>query len=187
MEKRMATMPFEGFDFTDFWEYSLEDDNYVAPPFTDEDLERVEAELGYKLPESYVWMMRNQRNGGAPAKIYYVLDDDDPNTLEEVWMNQFFGIGIGGRNTLCGEYGTAFWLKEWEYPPIGVVIADTPSAGHEMIFLDYRECGPEGEPCITHIDQESDYAETLVAPDFETFVRGLITEEELDEIEDGGE
>jgi len=31
--------------------------------------------------------------------------------------------------------------NDWGYPDIGVAICDTPSAGHEMIFLDYRECG----------------------------------------------
>lgn len=46
-----------------------------------------------------------------------------------------------------------------------------------MIFLDYRECGPQGEPRVVHIDQEYDYKITLLADTFEEFIRGLVNEE----------
>jgi hypothetical protein len=42
-----------------------------------------------------------------------------------------------------------------------------------MICLDYRKCGPTGEPCVVHVDQELDYAITHVAENFESFIRGL--------------
>ena len=70
---------------------------------------------------------------------------------------------------------------DWGYPDIGVAICDTPSAGHEMIFLDYRECGRQGEPKVVHIDQELDYEITLLADNFEDFIRGLVDSEELEE------
>lgn len=71
--------------------------------------------------------------------------------------------------------------NDWGYPDIGVAICDTPSAGHEMIFLDYRECGRQGEPKVVHIDQELDYEITLLADNFEDFIRGLVDSEELEE------
>ena len=46
-----------------------------------------------------------------------------------------------------------------------------------MIFLDYRECGPQGEPKVVHIDQEYDYEITPLADTFEDFIRGLVNEE----------
>jgi len=70
---------------------------------------------------------------------------------------------------------------DWGYPDIGVAICDTPSAGHEMIFLDYRECGRQGEPKVVHIDQELDYEITLLADNFEDFIRGLVDSEEFEE------
>lgn len=42
-----------------------------------------------------------------------------------------------------------------------------------MIFLDYRKCGPTGEPSVVHVDQENDYKITFVAKDFESFIKGL--------------
>ena len=34
-----------------------------------------------------------------------------------------------------GGLGNQFMIDEWKYPAIGVVICDTPSAGHDMVFL----------------------------------------------------
>jgi len=49
-----------------------------------------------------------------------------------------------------------------------------------MICLDYRKCGPQGEPQIVHIDQEGDYRITFVAENFESFIRGLEGDEILE-------
>ena len=46
---------------------------------------------------------------------------------------------------------------------------------------DYSDCGPEGEPCVVYIDQESNYEITYLAENFEAFVRGLISMSEDDE------
>ncbi|EPY2302781.1 SMI1/KNR4 family protein [Clostridium sporogenes] len=81
---------------------------------------------------------------------------------------------------MCGEFGSRFWIEEWGYPDIGVAIADCPSAGHDMIFLDYREWGPKGEPSVVHIDQEYDYAITKLADNFKDFICNLISEAEFD-------
>ena len=72
-------------------------------------------------------------------------------------------------------------IDEWGYPSVGVAICDTPSAGHEMIFLDYRKCGSKGEPQVVHIDQESNYEITFLANDFESFIRGLVRPDTFDE------
>ena len=47
---------FDNFDFTNFWE----DDAYALQ------------ELGYKLPASYIWLMK-QHNGGIPADTCFSL------------------------------------------------------------------------------------------------------------------
>jgi hypothetical protein len=42
-----------------------------------------------------------------------------------------------------------------------------------MLCLDFRDCGPDGEPKVVHVDQECDYEITPVADTFEAFIRGL--------------
>jgi hypothetical protein len=103
---------------------------------------------------------------------------------DHIMITGLYAIGRTADYSLCGPLGSTFMLREWGYPPIGVGIADTPSAGHEQIMLDYRGCGRRGEPRVVYVDQEADYRVTVVAPDFAAFVRGLVTEDEFDTAEE---
>ena len=67
----MKNRTFEDFDFTDFWdddEYAK--NGYIGEFTTEEMIEEVERELGYKLPESYIWLMK-QHNGGKPLNVCF--------------------------------------------------------------------------------------------------------------------
>lgn len=58
---------FVNFDFSGFWddsEYAVEE--YLLEPPPNVTINRLEAELGYKLPESYIWHMK-KHNGGIPV------------------------------------------------------------------------------------------------------------------------
>lgn len=176
--------PFEGFDLTNFWDdnwYALKE--YVSEPPSDELIASVEEELGYKLPAAYIWLMK-QHNGGIPVNTCYPCDEPTCWADDHVAITGIFGIGREKSCSLCGELGSQFMIDEWEYPAIGVAICDCPSAGHDMIFLDYRACGPQGEPAVVHVDQENDYKITHLADSFEEFVRGLEHESLYDPDED---
>ena len=176
-----AAVPFEGFDFTNFWddnEYALKE--YVSGPLSDELIASVEDELGYKLPASYIWLMK-RHNGGMPVNTCYPTDEPTSWAEDHVAITGIFGIGREKDCSLCGSLGSQFMIDEWEYPAIGVAICDCPSAGHDMIFLDYRTCGPNGEPAVVHVDQENDYKITHLADSFEEFIRGLEPESSFDE------
>ena len=165
--------PFEGFDLTNFWDdsmYALKE--YVSDPPSDELIASVEEELGYKLPAAYIWLMK-QHNGGIPVNTCYPCDEPTCWAEDHVAITGIFGIGREKSCSLCGELGSQFMIDEWEYPAIGVAICDCPSAGHDMIFLDYRACGHQGEPAVVHVDQENDYKITHLADSFEEFIRGL--------------
>ena len=172
---------FEGYDFTDFWdddEYAMKE--YVEEYPTDELIAEIEAELGYKLPASYIWLMK-QHNGGMPKKTAFPTNEPTSWADDHIAIEGIMGIGRSKNYSLCGELGSQFMIDEWEYPAIGVAICDTPTAGHDMVFLDYRKCGSQGEPAVVHIAQEEDYKITHLADSFEEFIRGLVPEEDYDE------
>ena len=170
---------FDNFNFDDFWEesdYAL--DTYTEAFPSDELIEEIEEELGYKLPESYISLMK-QHNGGIPKNCAFPTNNSTSWADDHIVIAGIMGIGREKECSICGEYGSQFMIDEWGYPPIGVAICDCPSAGHDMIFLDYTECGKQGEPKVVHVDQEFDYAITVLSENFEDFICGLIDEDDF--------
>jgi hypothetical protein len=168
---------FGDFDMEQFWKPSeYAEKEYVGPPFTDEQVAELERELAYKLPASYVEFMRYQ-NGGIPKKTNHRTRERTSWANDHICIHGMLSIGREKPNSLCGRFGSHFWRDVWGYPAIGIYFADCPSAGHDMVCLDYRECGPSGEPRVVHVDQEWDYKITLVAESFEAFIRGLESDE----------
>ncbi|KAA9327507.1 SMI1/KNR4 family protein [Hymenobacter busanensis] len=159
-----------------FWDdndYAL--DASVEPAPSDELIQAIEAKLGYKLPAFYIQLMKSH-NGGIPRNTCFPTSEPTSWADDHVAISGIAAIGHRKPYSLCGELGSQFMLDEWGYPAIGVCICDCPSAGHEIIMLDYSTCGPTGEPAVVHVDQERDYKITLLAPDFESFVNGLVNE-----------
>ena len=174
---------FSAQDLAGLWddsEYSLS--QYTGATPTTEDFAAIETELGFRLPGAYKSLIQ-LRNGGILARNCY------PNALRRDWttaafsVESIFGIDRSKPYSLCGSRGAKFWIEEWRYPEIGIAIADTISAGHQMIFLDYSDCGPDGEPCVVSVNQESNYEISYVADNFAEFIRGLepSEDEELDD------
>lgn len=156
------------FDIWDDRPYSVT--HYIGRPASNEDIAAAENELGYKLPESYKQLVK-VHNGGILKKNAVTVDDT------EYYAEGLYGIDPEIKNSMLSkEFGNRFWIEEWNYPDIGLVIADTPSAGHDMFFLDYRKCGPDGELSVVLINQEFDYAVLPVADSFEEFLSMLHTE-----------
>ena len=173
------------FDWSGFWndvDYAFE--SYIGKPVTDKDIKDAETELGYTLPAAYIELLKHH-NGGVLNKNCFINNDG-----ECVYVTGIYGIDRDKKNSIFGEFGNEFWISKWEYPPIGVVVADTISGGHDMIFLDYRECGPTGEPKVVQVDQEGDYSITLLADSFGDFIKQLyisiedITDEEFQALSD---
>jgi hypothetical protein len=133
----------------------------------------IEAELGVRLPAAYVDLAR-RHNGGHLARNAHRTDSPTTWAEDHVSVRSIAAIGRTAPFSLCGELGSTFWIREWGYPDIGIYFADCPSAGHDMIALDYRS---EGEPQVVHVDQEAGYRTTLVAPDFASFLGGLEPED----------
>jgi cell wall assembly regulator SMI1 len=168
------------FDLYAFWaesEYALKE--YVNEPLTDELVKSVEDELGYKLPSFYIELMKAQ-NGGLPINTCCPSSERTSWAEDHVAITGILGIGRKKSYSLCGDLGSQFMIDEWEYPNIGIYICDCPSAGHDMICLDYRKNGKDGEPEVVHVDQEFDYKITYLAKSFEKFVKSLVNDEVYD-------
>ncbi|MCX4746144.1 SMI1/KNR4 family protein [Kitasatospora sp. NBC_01287] len=173
---------FEGFDAAGFWDdsaYALKEYVEEAPPSRELIASLTEELGGYRLPDSYLALM-TAHNGGTPARTCFPVTEATSWAEDYIEITGIRGIGRTRSHSLGGEFGSRFWIDMWEYPDIGVYFADTPSAGHDMLALDYRACGRQGEPTVVHVDQESDFAITLVAENFEAFVTGLVDESVYD-------
>ncbi|GGH62879.1 hypothetical protein GCM10008014_39750 [Paenibacillus silvae] len=163
-----------------FWQQSdYARDNHVSAPFDEAMVQSIEEELGYKLPTSYIQLMTAQ-NGGVPARTTFPTQEGTSWAENHIAISSIMGIGRDKMYSLGGEFGSRFMIEDWGYPDLGVVICDCPSAGHDVVMLDYRFCGPQGEPCVVHVDQESDYEITYLSPNFEVFIRGLLDEEDFE-------
>lgn len=173
-------IPFEQLDWAAFWrdsDYALQ--SYVSEPPTEELIASVEEELGYKLPAAYIFMMK-QHNGGIPHNSCFPTQEPTSWSDDHVAIEGILGIGRDKSYSLCGDLGSPFMIEDWGYPDIGVVLCDCPSAGHDVIMLDYRACGRDGEPAVIHVDQEADYQITHLADSFEAFIRGLVPDDVFD-------
>jgi hypothetical protein len=156
-------------------ELFLPDEAPFEQPADDALVRSIELELGVTLPEAYISLSRIH-NGGILAKTAHPTSTPTSWAKGHVAVYSLAAIGRTAEFSLCGEVGSKFWVEEWGYPDIGVYFADCPSAGHDMLALDYSA---PGEPRVVHIDQETGYRITLVAPDFGTFLTGLVDEDEF--------
>lgn len=206
-------MAFEGFDLDSFWDNTgdQETEDYLGEPLSDGELELVERELGYRLPASYVELARHQ-NGGTPYNTCFPTKEPTSWADDHIAIVGIYAIGGGAEGmgppcSLIGEQGNAYWIEMAGYPAIGVYFADCPS-DHDVICLDYRECGPQGEPRVVHVDQDeaalqdlrpsrdsgSDdvsevsetfgYKITVLAENFEAFIRGLQSHDDFEDDND---
>ena len=167
---------FERFDFTDFWEeseYSAK--HYVSEPPTDELIAEIEQELGYKLPESYIWLMK-QHNGGVlnHNRNGCKIDWSEGHTAWTGNVVSVAGIMSIGREKTWSICGTEVQCR----PDIGVAIANTWDCA-DMIILDYRECCKNGEPSVVCVDPNAHLQITKLADNFENFIRSLRNWDEL--------
>lgn len=172
--------PFHEFPLSDFWEDSdYAREQYVDDPLTDEKVAAVEMSFGYKLPIAYITLARLQ-NGGIPKRSSHRMHMRTSWAEDHIAISGIYSIGHIKPCSLLGSFGSKFWCIEWGYPPIGIYFADCPSAGHDMLCLDYRACGPNGEPRVVHVDREFDYTISRVADNFDAFISGLTSHDDFE-------
>lgn len=164
VKKRNAADP----DVLKFWDdRALAADQYTLAPPSDDLIESVEEALVFKLPASYIQAMKLY-NGGIPRNRKFPIGDGE----EYIEISGILGIGRDKKKSLCGSLGSRYIIESGGYPEIGVVICDCPSPT-EVVMLDYRSSGNDGEPEVVHVDKANDYKITHLANNFEAFMDGL--------------
>jgi hypothetical protein len=108
-----------------------------------------------------------------------------PTKKQTSWADDHIQIsGIKGIEGEWGinsdDFGNDHAINEMGYPKIGIAICECPSGGHDIVMLDYRKLGKDGEPQVVHVDQEDNYKITFLANTFEAFICGLVNEKHYD-------
>ena len=127
--------------------------------------EEEEAALGLRLPDALVAALQ-VTNGGLLRRTAL---PGVKTSRAVVRVRDLSGIGYpeGLRlsEALC---------REWEYPAPALVLS---SEGPTAVLLDYRRCGPQGEPAVVFVDTDHEIdgrpAEWTLSLDVDGFLRQL--------------
>ncbi|MQY14421.1 hypothetical protein SRB5_45880 [Streptomyces sp. RB5] len=149
-----------------FW---APDESYGSQPaLTDEAVREAERVLGVTLPSGLLELLR-VRNGGVVAAGHRVFRTSRPTSWDEDRVPFETVLGIGKPGLMRSLLDSPYLAEEWGLPSPVVILS---GEGHWWIALDYRECGPAGEPSVTWFETDFD-TELALAGDFRTFVEGL--------------
>ncbi len=161
-------------DFSDFWHDIKESERRYESTRPDMRLIRsVEEALGFKLPHSYVELMK-MHNGGMLNRCWYPIRFPAETYADYIQITHFLGIGRDAPYSLCGRFGSEFLLEGRDaLKGAGVAFANCISPSRGLILLDYRNAG-DGEPCVTFVNSQTG-EESVVAANFELFIRSLKT------------
>ncbi len=145
-------------------------DYYTGPEITDRMVALAEDRLGVRLPDAYVRLLR-VRNGGTTLRHCYAVPF--PTSWADDHIDVGAILGVGGERGIDSDVGgmprSPYMVAEWGYPPVGIVICDTPSGGHDTVMLDYT--GGHG-PAVVYIDE--DRVPRRIADTFEEFLANLM-------------
>lgn len=141
---------------------------YTGPDLVPAMVHEAERRLGRRLPAAYVEALYAV-NGGELRRVR--IDTPFPTTWAEDHIEVEALLGIGGPWGIDSPDGSDYLVKEWEYPPIGVVFTMCPSGGHDTVMLDYTRLNADGEPTVAYIDE--DRIPRTIADSFEAFAAAL--------------
>ena len=151
-------------------EFFKDDDYFTGPSVSDALIQAAEASLGFRLPASYVDLLR-ERNGGTPVRRCIRVDGPTSWADDHIEIAGIRGVagewGIDGQDGL----GSRDMISEWGYPDIGIVVCEMPSGGHDVVMLDYSACGSDGEPSVAYVDE--DRSIRTIAHSFSEFLQRL--------------
>ena len=150
------------------------EDHLSGPAVTSSQIDQAERKLGLALPDAYREML--EYSNGAVLSKKFVRTPFATSWSETGFAIEGF-LGIGYEDGIDGEFGSDYLIAEWGYPNIGLVVGQCPSAGHDVVMLDYSDVGADSrQPSIAYVDE--DRIPRRVASSFEEFIELLEEEPE---------
>lgn len=147
-----------------FWSDIIDD--HTGPDLTDALIADAEAALRVRLPAGLLrvlWL----RNGGYPARGRFPTAGPTSWAPDHIQISTLYGVWPGS-----GLWISPRLVRARALPPVGVVVADTPSGCGDAVMLDYTACGPLGEPRVVYAEPGVGTV-TVLAETFDAFARGL--------------
>ena len=171
----------------------------ILPFPNEEELAALEVRMGVKLPASYVELASISQNGGELRRNGVTLFDESGDVYRHVKVSNISAIGHRpGDKTIPkrmpGHDG--FDLPKRFYGKENLlIIGQNRDANSEFFLLNYMDCGSAGEPNVVFITRKPAYGAdnepmpgdwryisdkfywditSVVAPDFETFIKRLV-------------
>jgi hypothetical protein len=147
---------------------------FEQAPLTDDMIGEAERKLGLRLPVALLAILKLQ-NGGSPRYDTY----GSASQRNDVGLDHLYGIGPPVPKVPLVIEDSARWIADWdENRQPNLVETAVMLAGdfHWWVGLDYRPCGPQGEPVVIYVNNEALSDEkriTQLAVDFDRFVDGL--------------
>lgn len=135
-------------DLKQLWK-PVTNERFTLPFPTDEEFEALEKRLGVKLPASYVELAKVSQNGGFLKRNGVPIRDESGNLIRYVKINHINPIGRTATAPIQDHP-----LRFYDIPGL-FIIGENWDAYYEFFALNYRDCGPEGEPAVVFITRKS--------------------------------
>ncbi|MEZ6046704.1 MAG: SMI1/KNR4 family protein [Planctomycetaceae bacterium] len=141
-----------------------------------------EREMGLKLPQAYIDLLKKQNGGTLRLSSVYAEEKLKGGKISRFVVDVYNLPGI--KPDSSSSLPELIEMQEgWDMPK---GLLPLSGDGHTWICLDYRKCGPQGEPTVVYVDNEdndfisgedpatTDYTDVcLVGKNFEDFLSKL--------------
>ncbi|MFA0961559.1 SMI1/KNR4 family protein [Roseivirga sp. BDSF3-8] len=152
----------------EFWDLNY----YENPPLTDKMIKQAEAELGVKLPDSFLDLLKIQ-NGGYTKGFAFPMTKKTTWSDNHVPLTELFGIVLDkGSESAHNIMQSGYMTQEWGLPEKQILLTGD---GHWWITLDYRQ---GSIPTVRWIDCECG-EDIHIADSFNDFFNGLLSEDKF--------
>ncbi len=159
----------ENFDYKGFWKDSKESKrDWILEMPTEEEISIKEQSLHYKLPKSYVELMKFSHNGGLLKRNAFIKRNDKNEVVELYKIDYIEAINkLMSREEMNTFPGLA------SLPEVGVYFGSHID-GRERFALDYTTNKEEPSVCvILYSQKEKKYYPKTIASNFKEFVCSL--------------